>query len=207
MTTPNDFYTTLANAPLGHAFAKKEVPPEIWQTLGVGEVEGQIGNLHKTFFHETAFAGIWHIEETEAAYLQIGLYPQILYTAGQAGDTDLPFWPADLMNAQGLLLEALSHVKSQQPFQVNLDHLPLNPADHCFLDTISQGHARIVLKGYGDAIAEKTRFSRLWRVRFFNVHSKLILDTLEVATVPSIVMATPEDWRVSQQTLLRRTLA
>jgi len=50
MTIPNDFYTILANAPLGHAFAKDEVPPEIWQTLGVGEVEGQIGNLHKTFF-------------------------------------------------------------------------------------------------------------------------------------------------------------
>jgi len=111
------------------------------------------------------------------------------------------------MNAQGLLLEALSHVKSQQPFQVNLDHLPLNAADHSFLDAISQGYARVVLKGYGDTIAEKTRFSRLWRVRFFNVHSKIILDTMEVATVPSIFMATPEDWRISQQTLLRKTLA
>ena len=140
--------------------------------------------------------------------MQIGPYPQILYTAGQAGDTTgLLSWPDDLMNAQGLLLEALSHVKSQQPFQVNLDHLPLNPADRCFLDAISQGYARVMLKGYGDAIAEKTRFSRLWRVRFFNVHGKLILDTLEVAVVPSIFMATPEDWRVSQQTLLRRTLA
>jgi hydrogenase-1 operon protein HyaF len=40
---------------------------------------------------------------------------------------------------------------------------------------------------------DATAIPKVWRVRFFNSMDQLILDTLEVCTIPEVVLAAPED--------------
>lgn len=174
--------------------------------LGAGEIQGRLAMPQPVLLHETILPGIWWVQEQDGNdYLEVGLCPAVVTHAGLAGDTALPPWPDGLMNAPGLLAEALAHAQSGQALQVNLGMLPCNEADSIFLHQLSQQAAtrtaQLVLKGYGDTVAEKTTLSRIWRVRYFNVHSVLVLDTLEVATVPAVIMATDEDWQTSRRHL------
>lgn len=198
----------LASAPWGKRFFANELlkEEETLAWLGQGEVEGWLNLPRRAWVRETRFPGLWYIQEENCAYLEVGSLPSLLLEAGERGEKALcPPMPEGLMNAPGLLVEALEHTVLDEPFQVNLALLPLNQADHLFLEHVLQDEARLVLRGYGETLAEKTIFSRLWRLRFYNVHGNLVLDALEVAKVPEIFAATIEDWQTSQKELLHLT--
>ena len=207
--TAQDFWTHLAEAPQGSRFERVNIPEHCLVALSPGEIQGQLAMPRAALLHETTLPGIWWVQEQGGNdYLEVGLCPAVVFQAGLAGTTTAPPWPDGLMNAPGLLAEALAHAQAGQALQLNLGMLPFNEADRAFLDQLSQQaavrNAHLALKGYGDTVAEKTILSRLWRVRHFNVHGTLVLDTLEVATVPAVIMATDEDWQTSRQHLLQR---
>jgi hydrogenase-1 operon protein HyaF len=77
---------------------------------------------------------------------------------------------------------------------VNLSLLPHTPEDLFVLDNVfGRGAATVLSRGYGNCRIEATAMPNLWRVRYFNSMDTLILDSFEVAAVPDVACAAPED--------------
>ncbi len=152
--------------------------------------------------------------------LEIGDCPQLmLQCAFQSASARLE-WPpehdADTLGAVGVLAELAAHLDAwrraawpgggvsdslsqpasgnPQPHCVNLGLMPLTPADRVLLDrTLGQGPVRILNRAYGQCEIEATGVRPIWRVRHFNCDGRRLLDSLEIANLPSAVVATAED--------------
>ena len=137
--TAQDFWTQLAEAPQGSRFERVNIPGHCLVELSPGEIQGQLAVPRAALLHETTLPGIWWVQEQGGNdYLEVGLCPAVVFQAGLAGTTTAPLWPDGLMNAPGLLAEALAHAQTGQALQVNLGMLPFNEADRAFLDQLSQ---------------------------------------------------------------------
>lgn len=85
---------------------------------------------------------------------------------------------------------------------VSLDGIPLTPADHALLERVlGRGVARITSHAYGRCEIEATGVRPIWRVRQFNNAGHPLFASLEVAAVPTAVLATNEDLSESHQRL------
>jgi hydrogenase-1 operon protein HyaF len=85
---------------------------------------------------------------------------------------------------------------------VNLTLLPFGPPDHEGLDALlGEGAVSILSRGFGNCRISSTRARNVWRVRFYNTMSTLILDTLEVVDVPEAARAAREDYEDSLRRL------
>lgn len=193
------------------------------QTLGEGEVAIRIadaaaladGDTRDVRIQETVFAGVWrerHIDgEGRLAhdYLQACGIPQIAIDAAQrAASPTLPAveMPPGAMNAPALLAEIREQVRRFRPHRaphvINLTLLPLTPDDRQVLDrAIAPGPVAILSRGFGNCRISSTRLANLWRVQYFNSMQTLILNTIEVVTVPEVALAAAEDLADSRERL------
>ena len=86
---------------------------------------------------------------------------------------------------------------------VNLSLLPLVPADHEGLDAmLGEGPVAILSRGFGNCRINATKARGIWRVRYFNSMSTMILDTIEIVDFPEAARAAAEDYDDSIERLV-----
>ncbi len=194
------------------------------QTLGEGEVAIRIagavsldgGGAVEVRIQETVFAGVWRERHVDGDgrlvhdWLQACAIPPIAIDAARRAATmTLPAveMPPGAMNAPALLVEIGEQVRRYRPngapHVINLTLLPLTPDDHRVLErAIPPGPVAILSRGFGNCRITSTRLANLWRVQYFNSMQTLILNTIEVVTVPEVALAAPEDLADSRERLV-----
>ena len=187
----------------------------VGQVLGEGEVSIIAGARVQA--QESVMAGIWRIYEVDAAgalagdRIEAGDFPAAVLKAAQdaAGPQLRPMEGVageNLMNAPAIATELADKLASYRPGDpahvVNLSLLPLTEEDMAYLDCrLGQGAVTILSRGYGNCRISSTAVKNAWRVRYFNSREVVILDTIEIAKVPTVACAAKEDLEDSAQRL------
>ncbi|EHR70479.1 HupH hydrogenase expression protein [Burkholderiales bacterium JOSHI_001] len=192
------------------------------QVLGEGEVSARVTPqpglplAGSVLVQESVFAGLWRVIETLADgqvrdTLEAGGVPQVLQrAAAEDGLHPLPTPGADsplpdgVMNSPLLITEIEDQIKRwpqraaseahPQPHVVNLTLLPMSPQDIGWLDTVlGTGRVLILSRGYGNCRITNSRRPNTWRVVYYNSQDTVILNTVEVCTMPDVACAARED--------------
>jgi hydrogenase-1 operon protein HyaF len=184
------------------------------ESLGQGEVSAKVESPNGGpgwRIQETAFAGVWRVLLEDARgqriedLLEAGDMPLVVKDAAQRANghrLDPDRLPAGVINARSIVEELRHHAAGYRPGRaahvLNLTLLPFAPADHAGLDgLLGEGPVSILSRGFGNCRITSTRVPNVWRVRFYNTMSTLILDTLEVVDIPEAARAGPEDYEDS----------
>lgn len=176
------------------------------QLLGEGEVSAVSDTSPLLRVQEAIFAGVWRVIQIAADghiddYLEVAALPHVLreraHSDGQRRGCELPTEapPVGVMNAPAILQELRVHWSSDHPEQViNLTLLPLSAADVFWLDSnLGTGTVTILSRGYGNCRISSTQRPNTWRVTYYNSQDSVILDTIEVCTVPQVACAALQD--------------
>ncbi|MBI4724046.1 MAG: hydrogenase expression/formation protein [Rhodomicrobium sp.] len=187
----------------------------IGQLLGEGEVSIIAGPSIQA--QESVLAGVWRLHEVDengtltGDRIEAGDFPaSVLKMAQEAAGPYL--CPVDgvaapnLMNAPAIateLAEKLAAYRQGDPAHViNLSLLPLTEEDSAYLDgRLGQGAVTILSRGYGNCRISSTAVKNAWWVRYFNSREALILNTIEIATIPAVGCAAKEDLEDSAERL------
>ncbi len=180
------------------------------QVLGEGEVSAQIvepeGRI-STKIQESVFAGIWRVIQTlpdgrVLDCVEVGAVPEILRQAATA-DTALgapPVLPTppQVHNAPSILVELEDARKRWREGDfahvVNLTLLPLTAEDIGYMDMrLGTGRVLILSRGYGNCRITNCSVLHTWRVVYYNSSDTVILNSVEVTTMPEVACAAPED--------------
>jgi len=179
----------------------------IGQVLGEGEVSIIAGASIQV--QEAVMAGIWRLYEADengrliGDRIEVGAFPaSVLEAAQEAGGQHL--CPVEgvasegLMNAPSISTELADKIDAYQPgasaHVINLSLLPLSEDDQAYLERrLGQGAVTILSRGYGNCRISSTAVKNAWRVRYFNSREAVILDTIEVTTVPAVACAAKVD--------------
>lgn len=187
------------------------------ESLGQGEVSAIVhANAGAPWrVQETAFAGVWRVRREDERgqaieeVLEAGDMPVVVKEAAArvaGASLDPVRLPTGVMNAPAILEELRHHARIHRPGSpahvVNLSHLPLVAADHEGLDAaLGDGPVAILSRGFGNCRVNATQARGIWRVRYFNSMSTMILDTIEVVDLPESAIATAEDYDDSVERL------
>ncbi|MDH3953933.1 MAG: hydrogenase expression/formation protein, partial [Gammaproteobacteria bacterium] len=133
--------------------------------------------------------------------LEVAEIPKVVGFAAEcdgAVDTAADGVAGELANALPILVELQSHhekyAQGNRPHSINLTLLPLSEPELEFIDQrLGRGPVDILSRAYGKCEVISTKTAGIWWVRYYNSMGVLILNTLEVADVPSVVKAAPED--------------
>jgi hydrogenase-1 operon protein HyaF len=179
-------------------------------TLGQGEVsiraQGRAG-LARVEIQETIFAGLWRVqtraedEQVVEDRLEAAKIPALVIARARAATRPGPLVAeigAGLMNAPAVLAEinaAVAARKLDAPAHViNLTLLPMSAEDMGWLgEVLGIGPVSILSRGYGNCRLTSTGLIDTWWVQYFNSTDVLILNTLEVTTLPDAALAATED--------------
>lgn len=188
------------------------------QVLGEGEVSAQVlpqpGRGHAQV-QESVFAGVWRVLEVAADgavrdSIQVGAVPDLLRaTAAEDGGgprPDLLSAPPGIMNAQPLLAELEDQRQRWRPGQlahvINLTLLPLTPEDIGFMDhVLGTGRVLILSRGYGNCRITNCQVANTWRIVYYNSQDQVILNVVEVTSLPEVACAAAEDLHDSLERL------
>lgn len=175
------------------------------QVLGEGEVSAQISQESgRVSAQESVFAGVWRLRGFDAAglptddYVEVGDVPAIardIAACGLVAPESADAGPG-VINAVALLAEINEQVRAQrnEPHVINLSLLPFSPEDASWLDArLGRGGVTFLSRGYGNCRVTATGIARVWWVQYFNSQDALILNTLEVSTLPEVAQAAAED--------------
>jgi hydrogenase-1 operon protein HyaF len=189
------------------------------EVLGEGEVSIRVaahGDRPAVHAQESVFAGLWRCGEFDAGgrlvryWLEAGGVPAAVTLAAAHGDgriVDPQPWPTGTMNAPSLLAElrariATAHEEGGRGGQLNLSLLPLSPADREVLaQALPPGPVAIISRGFGNCHIGSTIVPGVWRQQYFNSVNTLILDLVEITTLPEVVAASAEDMHDSRERL------
>ena len=106
--------------------------------------------------------------------------------------------PDDVYNAAPLLAELNEKlpewIPGNEPHVINLSLLPHTEQDLVYLsEQLGIGPIVILSRGYGNCRISATATRNLWWVQYFNSQETLILNTLEISSVPDVACAAQED--------------
>lgn len=176
------------------------------EALGEGEVAAIIDEP-TVRLQETGFPGFWRVRTFDDAgaltadTIEVAPVPAIIPEAALLGSRcRMPKHPLvpGVINAPSLLTElvdASSRGPQAQAHVVNLTLLPVSPEDIAWLvGALEVGPVTLLSRGYGNCRITSTRLRHTWWVQYFNSMDHLILNTIEVAMVPEVAMAAPEDF-------------
>ena len=176
------------------------------ETLGEGEVAAIVDAGHEIRIQETVFSGTWRQQHFADGvllhdYLLAAPIPSVVTEiARERASTTLRelALPAGAMNVPALvneLQEAMDRSGPDTPAHViNLTLLPLSPEDTAHLDQVLDGGSVVILsRGFGNCRISSTAARNVWRVQYFNNMQTLILNTIEVVTMPEVAVAARED--------------
>jgi hydrogenase-1 operon protein HyaF len=176
------------------------------QVLGEGEVAAIAGTRVQA--QESVLAGVWRVRLTddegriERDLIEVAAFPTAVLAC--AFDSARPAVAAPteraagIANAPALLAEIDEHAAKvgpgRPPHVINLSLLPHTEEDLRFLDAaLGRGAVTVLSRGYGNCRITATATRHVWWVRFYNSQDTLILDTIEIITVPAVACAAPED--------------
>jgi hydrogenase-1 operon protein HyaF len=187
------------------------------QVLGEGEVSAQVlarpetrsfgADAVRVRVQESVFAGVWRvlaIDDDGALHdhIEVGAIPAALIEAAR-DDTQAPRTPpgplpAQMVNVPTILVELADQrqrwVPGQDAHVVNLTLLPLSPDDIAHIDhQLGTGRVVILSRGYGNCRITNTLGANTWRVVYYNSQDKVILNAIEVSTLPEVACAARED--------------
>ena len=187
------------------------------QVLGEGEVSAQVlarpetrsfgADAVRVRVQESVFAGVWRvlaIDDDGALHdhIEVGAIPAALIEAArddaQAPRTAPGPLPAQMVNVPTILVELADQRERWSPGQdahvVNLTLLPLSPDDIAHIDhQLGTGRVVILSRGYGNCRITNTLAANTWRVVYYNSQDKVILNAIEVSTLPEVACAAQED--------------
>lgn len=182
------------------------------QVLGEGEVSAIVKapatGMAELQVQESVFAGVWRVIQSVGGVvvsdtLELGAVPEALVAVAQQDLWETtPRWqgelPPNVQNAPALLAELedqWSRWRAGMPAHViNLTLLPMSDEDIGFLDHhLGTGRVLILSRGYGNCRILNTRTPHCWRVVYYNSQDTVILNTVEVTTIPEVALAAPED--------------
>jgi hydrogenase-1 operon protein HyaF len=181
---------------------------DLWEMLGEGEVSIVVQGASRYEIQETALPGIFRVRThrgegvPDALHLEVGAVPAVVVAAALHGTSpELPLEdppPTNLMNAQPLLAELRHRMATHAPTDpnhvVSLSLLPLSDADTAYLArALGAGPIKAESRGYGNCRVSATARRGIWAVQYFNVMDTLILDTLEIGSVPEAIIAATMD--------------
>lgn len=109
-------------------------------------------------------------------------------------------------NAPPLLLELADQVRrllaSGEPAAIDLSALPLTPTDLDWLrDRLGSGEIAVTLQANGESTLNETACPGVWWVTHRNEQGVVTAQFLEVAFVPELVKAHPEDVAIGLEQL------
>jgi hydrogenase-1 operon protein HyaF len=188
------------------------------QVLGEGEVSAQVlaePGQAKLEVQESVFAGVWRVLQIDPDgrvhdSIEVGAVPAALVAAARqdAGGPAIETAPVPpgVMNAPSLLVELADqrqHWRIGMPTHVvNLTLLPLSPDDIGYMDHhLGTGRVLILSRGYGNCRISNTRVSNTWRVVYYNSQDSVILNSVEITSMPEVACAAPEDLADSAERL------
>ena len=174
------------------------------QVLGEGEVSVIDGALAQA--QESVLAGVWRVRETgrdggvESDYIEVGAFPARILAGAFDGARETIAVPEsfgpNIFNAPPLLPEINEHLGKVNGavHVINLSLLPHTEEDLVFLnETLGRGGLTVLSRGYGNCRITATATRNVWWVQFYNSQDTMILNTLEIASVPEVACASPED--------------
>ena len=166
--------------------------------MGEGEVAIAIRGAKQIDIQESVFAGVWRVAENGHEHIEIGAIPAAVLNSAAAGLPELQVPGVGVVNAPSILTEILDyaarHREGGPAHAINLTLLPHTPEDLDYLDRVlGRGPVTILSRGYGNCRIEQTARANVWRVRYYNSQDVLILDSIEVTSVPEVALAAPED--------------
>ncbi|MEI8259127.1 MAG: hydrogenase expression/formation protein [Deltaproteobacteria bacterium] len=183
------------------------------ETFGEGEV-GAIIDEPSVRLQETGFPGFWRVRGFDengvlaTDVVEVAPVPAVVREAALLGSRcRMPKRAAvpGLMNAPALLTElvaASGRGEGAPTHVVNLTLLPVSPEDITWLvGALEIGPVTLLSRGYGNCRITSTRLRDTWWVQYFNSMNHLILNTIEVTSVPEVSLAAPEDYADSLQRL------
>lgn len=187
------------------------------QALGEGEVSILYSGQRRMRIQESVLAGVWRLQTLDDAdriagdVLEVGCIPQSVAQSAfsEASERIDAAWetlPPGVMNAPALLTELNAKIAEYRhtaaPHTINLSLLPQTEEDLAFLaQRLGKGAVTILSRGYGNCRISATATENVWWVQYFNSQDVLILNTLEVANVPSVACAAAEDIGASRERL------
>ncbi|AJD43614.1 hydrogenase expression/formation protein HupH (plasmid) [Rhizobium gallicum bv. gallicum R602sp] len=188
----------------------------ITQTLGEGEVAG-IAALPSGLLaqiQEAVMAGVWRIRFTDpdgrllADYIEVASIPAAVRQACSALPASISHGPAPAgaMNVMPVLTEIgdrIGRYNNGDPAHIiTFSLFPMSPDDMGFLQaTLGAGPVQLTSRGYGTCRVVAAGVRNIWSVQFYNAMDTIILDTLEIAEIPSVAIAAEEDFRDSEARL------
>ena len=109
-------------------------------------------------------------------------------------------------NAAPLLRELLEMLRrlldTGESSAIDLSALPLTPADLDWLrDKLGRGEVAITLDVSGESTLDETACAGVWWVTHRNEQGAVTAQFIEVAFVPELVKAHPQDVRIGQENL------
>jgi len=109
-------------------------------------------------------------------------------------------------NAPPLLRELAEQVKrlleSGETSAIDLSALPLTPADLDWLrERLGEGEINVTLQANGESTLNETACSGIWWVTHHNEQGAVTSQFIEVAFVPELVKAHPQDVQIGQEYL------
>jgi hydrogenase-1 operon protein HyaF len=191
------------------------------EILGHGEVSALVLGTQVIQVEETIFTGLWRVRSDAPGVapaqdrLEIGLIPQILITraADAAGALALPdaeTLSPGLVNAPHILAELVAKsaafLTHGVGHMVNLDLVPISNDELTWLaGALGQGPVVILSAGYGACRIRSTRLAATWWVQYSNASDALILNSLEIASIPAVACAAADD--IAESALRMRAVA
>ncbi len=177
------------------------------QILGEGEISITYDGDPAANVQESVLAGVWRTlyfdddDNVAIDMLEVGPVPILVMAPFQgvrAVDTSAADKSADVPNAMPLLFELEDRCnrfeKSGTAYSINLTLLPMSQDELEFLDVrLGRGPVDVLSRAYGKCEVINTLVPNLWWVRYYNSMGTLILNSLEIADVPDVVVAAPED--------------
>ena len=179
------------------------------EVFGEGEVAAIIDEP-PVRLQETGFPGFWRVRTFDAAgalvsdNVEVAPVPAIVSEAALLGSrcrlAKKPAGPG-VMNGPALLTElvaASARGEGAPTHVVNLTLLPVTPEDlNWLVGALEVGPVTLLSRGYGNCRITSTGLRHTWWVQYFNNMNHLILNTIEVAAVPDVALAAPEDFSES----------
>ncbi len=177
------------------------------QILGEGEVSITCNGALNAKVQESVLAGVWRTlyfdndERVAMDLLEVAPVPQVAFRQDENTrpvNTASDLGADDVANTLPILVELEDRCAmfehSGMEHSINLTLLPLSEEEIEFLDArLGRGPVDMLSRAYGKCQVISTLTPIVWWVRYYNSMGTLILNSLEISSMPQVVAAASED--------------
>jgi hydrogenase-1 operon protein HyaF len=180
------------------------------QLLGEGEVSARVRLVDGRWLElqESVFAGVWRVLESASDgsllhdRIEACPIPAEVWQVPRDAGCRQPVLPdvmdPALMNAPAVVSEIVARMQQYHEGDathvINFSLLPMNQADlACINALLGSGVSGVFSRGYGKCRVLSTSLRYVWRVQYFNDMNGLLLDTVEITTIPEVALASADD--------------